>query len=127
VSEAWVTRFINRHEARLVSHWITGIDHHRHEADSEINYKAYFDLVHQNMRQYNVEPRHTYNTDEKCCLIGLTGRTKSLQPTDVGKGGSGISSRMDSVSFSPSWHVYVPMDQCCPWASPTLLPKEPFN
>jgi hypothetical protein len=40
VSEAWVTRFINRHEARLVSHWITGIDHHRHEADSEINYKA---------------------------------------------------------------------------------------
>ena len=78
VSERWVTRFMQRNHDHLISKWTTGIDSLRHNADSNVKYKLYFDLLHDKMRQYDVQPRHTYNMDEKGFIIGVTGRSKRV-------------------------------------------------
>jgi hypothetical protein len=78
VSESWVTRFINRHGIHLISQWATGMDSNRHQADSGDKYSLYFKLLSETMAQYGVEPRHTYNMDEKGFLIGITGRSKRV-------------------------------------------------
>jgi hypothetical protein len=49
-----------------------------HEADSEAKYKLYFDLLHQKIQKYNVNPVHTYNINEKSFLIGITSRSKQM-------------------------------------------------
>jgi hypothetical protein len=64
-SESWVTRFVNRHKDHLISRWTAGMDRVRHQADSAEKYKLYFDLLHQKIKEYDVEARHTYNMDEK--------------------------------------------------------------
>jgi hypothetical protein len=78
VGDGWVTRFINRQKIHLISKWTTGMDRVCHKADSEAKYKLYFDLLHQKMQEYNVDPAHTYNMDEKGFLIGITGRSKRV-------------------------------------------------
>jgi hypothetical protein len=78
VSDSWVTRFINKHSIRLISHWATGMDRDRHRADSRAKYSLYLELLHSKMKGYNVEPRHTYNMDEKGFLIGITSRSKRV-------------------------------------------------
>jgi AraC-like DNA-binding protein len=50
LSDAWVTRFINRHSIYLISRWSTGIDSVRHQADSGYKYKLYFDLLFKKLR-----------------------------------------------------------------------------
>jgi hypothetical protein len=50
----------------------------RHKADSEANYKLYFDLLHLLMEEYGIEPRHTYNIDKKGFSIGVIGKTKRI-------------------------------------------------
>ena len=54
------------------------MDRNRHTADSRAKYSAYFDLLRDKISQYNIEPRHTYNMDEKGFLIGSTGRSKRV-------------------------------------------------
>jgi hypothetical protein len=78
VSESWVTRFINRHSIHLISQWTTGMDSNRHKADSEEKYRLYFSLLHCKIDQYHIEPRHTYNIDEKGFLIGILSRSKRV-------------------------------------------------
>jgi hypothetical protein len=39
--------------------------------------KLYFDL-HQKMEEYGIEPRHTYNMDEKGFLIRVIGKSKRI-------------------------------------------------
>jgi hypothetical protein len=78
LSEAWVTRFINRHSIDLASHWTTGIDAVRHYADSGYKYKLYFDLLHQKIVEHEVEQENTYNMDKKGFMIGVLGRTKRV-------------------------------------------------
>ena len=78
LSESWVTRFINRHSIHLISRWATGMDSNRHQADSGDKYSLYFDLLGDKIKEYNIEPRHTYNMDEKGCLIGVVGRSKRV-------------------------------------------------
>jgi hypothetical protein len=78
VSEAWVTRFINRHEVDLISKWTTGIDRMRFLADSGVKYRAYFDLLQSKIEEYNILPANTYNMDEKGFLIGQIGRSKRV-------------------------------------------------
>ncbi|KAF2843923.1 hypothetical protein T440DRAFT_503166, partial [Plenodomus tracheiphilus IPT5] len=56
----------------------TGMDRTRHLADSKSKYELYFELLHQKMAEYSLEPQHTYNMDEKGFLIGLTGRSKRI-------------------------------------------------
>jgi hypothetical protein len=78
VRESWVSRFIKRHKIHLISKWTTSMDRTRHEADSKVKYRLYFNLLHQKMRQYNLESRDIYNIDEKGFLISLTGRLKRI-------------------------------------------------
>ena len=54
------------------------MDANRHQADSEYKYSLYFDLLREKLAQYKIEPRHTYNTDEKGFLIGIIGRSKRV-------------------------------------------------
>jgi hypothetical protein len=78
LSESWVTRFINRHSIYLISRWSTGIDNVRYQADSGYKYKLYFDLLFHKIEEYEIEPRNTYNMDEKGFMIGVLGRTKRV-------------------------------------------------
>ena len=52
------------------------MDSNRHNADSEDKYRLYFDYLHGKIDQYQIEPPHTYNMDEKGFLIGIIGRSK---------------------------------------------------
>jgi hypothetical protein len=78
VSESWVTRFVRRHSIHLISKWTAGMDNNRHQADSGAKYSLYFDLLGDKITHYSIDPRHTYNMDEKGFLIGITGRSKRV-------------------------------------------------
>jgi len=78
ISESWVTRFINRHKDQLISIRTTPMDSVRHKADSGEKYRLYFELLHRKTAEYDVEPEHTYNMDEKGFAIGVTGRSKRI-------------------------------------------------
>jgi hypothetical protein len=78
VSESWVTRFINRHAIHLISQYSTGMDADRHNADSFVKYKLYFDSLQAKIAEYDVEVENTYNMDEKGFMIGNTTRTKHV-------------------------------------------------
>jgi hypothetical protein len=78
VRDGWVIHFINWQKIHLISKWTTGMDCVCHEADSEAKYKLYFDLLHQKIQKYNVDPVHTYNMVEKGFLIGITCKSKQV-------------------------------------------------
>jgi hypothetical protein len=54
------------------------MDRNRHKADSKEKYKAYFRLLHDKLREYEVEAENVYNMDEKGFLMGITGRSKRV-------------------------------------------------
>jgi hypothetical protein len=54
------------------------MDRNRHQADSEAKYRSYFDLLKSKIAEYDIDPRYTYNMDEKGFLIGITGRSKRV-------------------------------------------------
>jgi hypothetical protein len=76
VSPSWVTRFQHRHHNALIQKWTNGMDAERHNADSNVKYNRYFDLLHEKMETYKVQPHNTYNMDEKGFMIGVIGRSK---------------------------------------------------
>lgn len=78
VGDGWVTRFIQRNKDYLISKWTKAMDAVRHHADSEAKYDQYFDLLHGKITQYEVEPAHTYNMDEKGFAIGVIGKQKRI-------------------------------------------------
>jgi hypothetical protein len=78
VSNSWVTRFLNRNASHLISRWQTGMDRKRHKADSAAKYSLYFKDLHDKMKEYNIEPTHIYNMDEKGFQIGSLGRSKRV-------------------------------------------------
>jgi hypothetical protein len=78
VSESWVTRFIGRHSIDLISKWTADTDNNCHQADSRNKYSLYFDLLGDKITHYNIDPRHTYNIDEKGFLVGITGRSNRV-------------------------------------------------
>ena len=41
------------------------MDRKRHKADLEVKYRLYFKLLHDKMKDYNVEPSNIFNIDEK--------------------------------------------------------------
>jgi hypothetical protein len=71
LGKGWVDRYIKRYDIHLISHWATGIDCLRHQADSQSRYSLYFKLLRSQISQYNIEPRHTYNMDEKGFMLGV--------------------------------------------------------
>ena len=50
----------------------------RHKANSSEKYQLYFNLLHQKMAEYDLQPEQTYNMDEKGFAIGVTGRSKRI-------------------------------------------------
>jgi hypothetical protein len=65
VSISWVDRFIKSNSDSLLPRWTTGVDSNRHNTDSEAKYRLYFELLHEKIAKYGVEPQHTYNVDEQ--------------------------------------------------------------
>jgi hypothetical protein len=78
IGNGWVGRFLGRNKHHLTLRWTKSMDVVRHKADSEANYKLYFDLLHQKMKEYDIEPQHTYNMDEKGFMIGVIGKSKRI-------------------------------------------------
>ena len=76
--KCWPERFLQRHDIDLVSRWASSIDVARKRADSAFKYSLYFKLLREKIEQYNVEPRHTYNMDEKGFLIGILLKMKRI-------------------------------------------------
>jgi hypothetical protein len=74
----WVDRFVQRHQAELISQWATGIDRSRHQADSESKYSLYFELLRNKLSLYDIQPCNIYNMDEKGFLLGILTRLKRL-------------------------------------------------
>jgi hypothetical protein len=78
LGKGWADRYIKRYNVHLISRWATGIDRSRHQADSQIKYSLYFELLRSKLSQYNIEPRHTYNMDEKGFMLGVLTRSKRV-------------------------------------------------
>jgi hypothetical protein len=78
LGKGWVDRFVQRHQTELISRWVTGIDRLRHQADSELKYGLYFELLRDKLGLYNIEPCNIYNMDEKGFLLGILTRSKRL-------------------------------------------------
>jgi hypothetical protein len=78
LGKGWVDRYIKRYDVHLISRWATGIDRSRHQADSQSKYSLYFELLRSKLSQYNIEPRHTYNMDEKGFMLGVLTRSKRV-------------------------------------------------
>jgi hypothetical protein len=74
----WVDRYIKRHQVDLISRWATGIDRSRHQADSQLKYSLYFELLRSKISQYDIEPCNMYNMDEKGCMLGILTRSKRV-------------------------------------------------
>jgi transposase len=77
-SESWVSRFLHRHKVDLTVKWSAGLNRNCHQADSYDKYDLYFYLLYGKMREYDVEPRNTYNIDEKGFFISITTRSKRV-------------------------------------------------
>jgi hypothetical protein len=54
VSESWATRFINQNDIQLISRWATPMDRSRHNADSRLKYKQYYDELYRRIDQYHI-------------------------------------------------------------------------
>jgi hypothetical protein len=78
VGKGWVDRYIKRHRVDLISRWATGIDRSRHQADSQLKYSLYFELLRSKISQYDIEPCNMYNMDEKGCMLGILTRSKRV-------------------------------------------------
>lgn len=48
------------------------MDSNRHNADSYVKYKLYFNLLQRKIAKYKVNTKHIYNIDKKGILIGVT-------------------------------------------------------
>jgi hypothetical protein len=77
-SQSWVTRFLNRHQDKLINAWTTPIESSRHKADSAKRYSLYFQLLHLKIKEHNILPKNTYNIDEKGFIIRVIRRSKRV-------------------------------------------------
>ncbi|KAG9194058.1 hypothetical protein G6011_04093 [Alternaria panax] len=78
VSETWLSRFLNRNSSHLISRWQTAMDRKRHKADSGAKYSLYFKLLHDKMKEYELQPTQIYTMNEKGFQIGTLGRSKRV-------------------------------------------------
>jgi hypothetical protein len=78
LGKGWVDRYIKRHQVDLISRWATGIDRSRHQADSQLKYNLYFELLRSKLSQYDIEPCNMYNMDEKGFMLGILTRSKRV-------------------------------------------------
>ena len=78
VSEVWVKRFLRRHPNHLISRSGKAMAKERTKADSGAKYSLYFKLLHDKIDEYNVQPSHIFNMDEKGFQLGRVGRTNRV-------------------------------------------------
>jgi hypothetical protein len=78
VSESWVSRFLRRHPNHLISRSGKAMAKERTKADSGAKYSLYFKLLHEKIEEYNVQPIHIFNMDEKGFQLGRVGRTNRI-------------------------------------------------
>jgi hypothetical protein len=78
VSETWVKRFLRRHPNHLISRSGKAMAKERTKADSGPKYSLYFKLLHEKIEEYNVQPIHIFNMDEKGFQLGRVGRTNRV-------------------------------------------------
>ncbi|KNG48771.1 pogo transposable [Stemphylium lycopersici] len=78
VSETWVKRFLRRHPNHLISRSGKAMAKERTKADSGPKYSLYFKLLHKKIEEYNVQPIHIFNMDEKGFQLGRVGRTNRV-------------------------------------------------
>jgi hypothetical protein len=78
VSDSWISRFLARHRNHLILQWTNDMDRNRHQADTEDSYRQYFELLQAKIQEYNVEPQHIYNMDEKGFAIGVNSKQKRI-------------------------------------------------
>jgi hypothetical protein len=71
------------------------MDNSCHKADSGSKYSLYFNLLREKIEQYHVEPRHTYNMDEKGFMLGVVGRSKKIFSRTLYKEGKRRSTIQD--------------------------------
>jgi hypothetical protein len=50
----------------------------RHQADSQLKYSLYFELLSGKLDRYNIQPHNIYNIDEKGFLLGILTRCKQV-------------------------------------------------
>ena len=50
----------------------------RHDAASYDSFCSYFDLLHSTIKQHSIEPKNTYNTDEKGLMIGVMSKSVGI-------------------------------------------------
>ena len=77
-SYSWVTRLLKRYPDTLTTAWTTTMDTDRHDADNSESDRAYFELLHTRMTEFDVLLENTYNMDEKGFMIGVLGKTKRV-------------------------------------------------
>ena len=78
VSESWVSRFLRRHPNHLISRSGKAMAKERTKADSGAKYNLYFKLLHEKIEEYNIQPTHIFNMDEKGFQLGRVGNTKRI-------------------------------------------------
>jgi transposase-like protein len=78
VSERWVSRFLIRKQDHLTYRWTDAMDRERHQADSGQRYNHFFEELYDQIVRHEIEPRHSYNMDEKGFLLGCIGKSKRL-------------------------------------------------
>ena len=71
------------------------MDQKRHKANSATKYRLYFELLHNKMKEYNIQPSHIFNMDEKGFLLGILGRSKRIFSKRQYERGGVISSLQD--------------------------------
>jgi hypothetical protein len=54
------------------------MDRNRHKANLETKYRLYFKLLHNKIKEYEVEPFNIFNIDEKGFQISTLGRLKRV-------------------------------------------------
>jgi hypothetical protein len=97
VSERWVSRFLIRHKDSLTPRWTDAMDRDRHQADSGQRYKAFFEELYDQITRHEIEPRQSYNMDEKGFLLGRIGKSKRIFSKALWERG-GIKTNMQNGS-----------------------------
>ena len=76
--KTWILRFLTRYDLNLILRYTVGLDKERLRADSIYKYLLYFELMRQKIEEYQVEPRYTYNMNEKGFLIEVLAKIKRI-------------------------------------------------
>ncbi|EED17281.1 DNA helicase, putative [Talaromyces stipitatus ATCC 10500] len=74
----WASRWLKSHSDQVISHYSTGLDMDRKNADKAWKYALYFELLGRKIKQYNLAPEQIYNMDEKGFMLGIMTKEKRI-------------------------------------------------